>query len=144
MTKRPSNTKSSMVGDRNSARPESVGSRWDWQNNRIRILYQVLGAQGSESCCLIPWRQQRLLHFPMACSWNGKLTVSQPDGTSIIILSTNKPLELVFFRYNTGEKVEIRQPDTNSLMLGRVTGGSDSIRALVCEWWSDLINLMEC
>ena len=56
----------------------------------------------------------------------GELTISQPDGTSLIINQGSKRAagDWQSFDIDDGEQVEVRQPDSSSLMLGRVTGGS--------------------
>ena len=56
----------------------------------------------------------------------GELTISQPDGSSLIINqgSSRAAGDWKSFDINNGEQVEVRQPDTSSLMLGRVTGGT--------------------
>ena len=56
----------------------------------------------------------------------GELTISQPDGTSLIINQGSKRAagDWRSFDIDNGEQVEVRQPDSSSLMLGRVTGGT--------------------
>ena len=132
MTKRPSNTKSSNgFGDRNSASSRKRGKSLGFgKSNRIkdaspsRVLSFSKGAAAAAAFLMAP---TAALALPNGLQVRGgKLTVSQPDGTSIIInQSTDRAAgDWSSFDINAGEKVEIRQPDTNSLMLGRVTGGS--------------------
>ena len=56
----------------------------------------------------------------------GKLTISQPDGSTLVInQGTSRATgDWSSFDIGRGEKVEIHQPSANSWMLGRVVGGS--------------------